>query len=120
MIKKITLGPMSIEEFSRNLSVPASGKILTVSVKLKEPIKLSIVTALNEEVLSVKDDGVYYPRQNISSRKDTTNELVGEVQESDYFYFSDELLIELYADTNVGGKVVLDELVILYDDMEHL
>ncbi len=115
MIKQITFKDEKIGEFSRELSLEASGRILTISVKLEQGIKCSIVTGLGEEVISVKEDGVYYPRVNISSRKESNNELTGEVQESDYYYFKD-LLIELESDTEMNG-IALKELVILYDEI---
>lgn len=117
MIKQIILKDIQIEEFSREFTSPATGKILTVSVKLQKGISVSIITNLNETVLHVKEDGVYYPRQNISSRKDNNNELTGEVQESDYFYFIDNLFIEITSDTDMKGKIALNELIILYDDI---
>lgn len=115
MIKQIILKDEKIKEFNKELSVKGSGRILTISVKLEKGIKCSIVTGLNEEVISVKDDGVYYPRVNISSRKNKNNELTGEVQESDYYYFKD-LLIELESEVEMDG-IALKELIILYDDM---
>ena len=116
MIKQIILRDERIEEISKQLSLEASGKILTISVKLEQGITCSIATSLNEEVLDVKEDGIYYPRANISSRKELNNELSGEVQESDYYYFKD-LLIELESESEMDG-IALKELIILYDDME--
>ncbi len=115
MIKQITLKDQKIKEYTKELSVKGSGRILTISVKLEPGIKCSIVTSLNEEVISVKEDGIYYPRVNISSRKNKNNDLVGEVQESDYYYFKD-LLIELESEVEMDG-IALKELIILYDDI---
>ncbi|HEC65413.1 MAG TPA: hypothetical protein ENI23_08965 [bacterium] len=117
MIQRIILKDVTIDEFERKFSRKSSGKILTIKTELEPGIDLTIVTSLGEEILTVKESGTYYPRQNISSRKDSTNELTGEVQESDYFYFTDELLIELNSEGEVGGKLAMKELVILYDDM---
>ncbi len=115
MIKQITLKDEKIKEYTKELSVKGSGRILTISVKLEPGIKCSIITGLNEEVISVKEDGIYYPRVNISSRKNKNNDLAGEVQESDYYYFKD-LLIELESEVEMDG-IALKELIILYDDI---
>ena len=118
MIHKILLTDISMEEFERSFSSPASGKILTIKVELETGISLSIVSSLGEEIISVKESGTYYPRQNISTRRDSDNPLTGEVQESDYYYVTDELLIELSSETKMDNGLALKELVILYDDLE--
>ena len=115
MIKQIILKDEKIKELTKELSVKGSGRILTISVKLERGITCSIITSLNEEIISVKDDGVYYPRANITSRKSKNNELTGEVQESDYYYFKD-LLIELESEVVMNG-IALKELIILYDEL---
>ena len=117
MIRKIFLENQSIEEFERNFVSEVSGKILTIKVELEKGISVSIVSSLGEEILKVKESGIYYPRQNITSRKDNNNELTGEVQESDYFYVTDKLLIELNSETEMDNKIALKELIILYDEM---
>ena len=68
--------------------------------------------------MKVKDDGVYYPRSDISSKKDKNSPLTGEVQTMDYFYFTGNLLIELNSETKMDGAIALNELIILYDDMQ--
>ena len=118
MIQKIVLNDVTIEEFERKFSSEGSGKILTIKAELEPGIDLTIVTSLGEEVLNVKESGVYYPRANISARKEKENPLTGEVMESDYFYFTDELLIELNSEGQMNGKLALRELIILYDDMQ--
>lgn len=118
MINTIKYENISIQEFERNWAHQASGKILTIKVELETGISLSVISSLGEEIISVKESGIYYPRQNISTRRDSDNPLTGEVQESDYFYVTDELLIELRSDTEMAGKIGLKELIILYDDLE--
>ena len=118
MIQRIELSEITIKEFKRDFAVnDRSGKILSVLVKLEKGINLSIITGLNEVILNVEKDGVYYPRANISSRKDLDNVLGGEIQEFDYYYF-DSLLIELVSEGDFKGELALKELVILYDDMQ--
>lgn len=117
MIKTLTLKDISIEEFERKFTSEISGKILTIKVELENGIDVSIISSLGEEILKVKESGIYYPRQNITSRKDNNNELTGEVQESDYFYVTDNLLIELNSETEMDNKIALKELIILYDDL---
>ncbi len=117
MINKIILQDISIKEFERKFSSQVSGKILTIKVELENGVDISIISSLGEEIISVKESGIYYPRQNISTRKDSDNPLTGEVQESDYFYVTDELLIELNAEGQMNDKLALKELIILYDDL---
>ena len=117
MIHKILLTDISIEEFKREFTSPVSGKILTIKVDIETGIDISSISSLGEEILTVKESGTYYPRQNISTRRDSNNPLTGEVQESDYFYVTDELLIELNSEGSLNGKIALKELVILYDDL---
>ena len=117
MIQKIILKDVTIQEFEKRLSVEASGRILSVSVKLESGVNVSIITSIGEEILNVSENGVYYPRANISARKEKDNPLTGEVQESDYYYFTDELLIEINSEGEMNG-VALNELIILYDDMQ--
>ena len=115
MIKEFSFKNIKIKEFNKQLSVKGSGRILTIKIKLENGISCSVVTGLNEEILSVKEDGIYYPRANISSGKYVNNPLTGEVQESDYYYFKD-LLIELESETEMDG-IALKELIILYDEI---
>lgn len=115
MINKIVLKDVNIEEFEKKFSSPISGKILTIKVELENGVDVSIISSLGEEILSVRESGIYYPRQNISTRRDSENPLTGEVQESDYFYVTDELLIELNAEGQMNGKLALTELIILYE-----
>ena len=117
MIKRITLKDISIEEFERKFSGEGNGKILSISVELEKDVHISVITNLNEEVLSVEESGVYYPRSNISSEKNRKDTLTGEVQTLDYHYF-DGLLIEITSETDRQGEIALKELVILYDDMQ--
>lgn len=118
MIHKILLQNVSIEEFKREFTSPINGKILTVKVELEKGIDISIVSSLGEEILTVKDSGIYYPRNDITSRKYRDETLTGEVKEHDYFYVTDEILIELNSEGNMNGELALTELVILYDDLE--
>lgn len=118
MINKITKNNISIKEFERKLKTKISGKILTIKVELEKGVDICIVSSLGEEILSVRESGVYYPRQNISTRRDSKNPLTGEVQEFDYFYVTDELLIELNSEGRLDGELALSELIILYDDLE--
>lgn len=118
MIQQILIGEMTIKEFERKLSVKASGKILSVSVKLEPGVDISIITELGEQVISVNKNGVYYPRANISSEKERSSTLTGEVQTIDYYYFAGSLLIELNAEGEMNGEIALNELIILYDDMQ--
>lgn len=120
MIHKILLTDVSIEEFERNFKAEVSGKILTIKVELENGVKLSIISSLDEEIISVKESGIYYPRNDITSRKYRDETLTGEVKEHDYFYVTDELLIELTAEGNMNGELALKELIILYDDMQSL
>lgn len=117
MIKKIILNDVSIEEFERKFESDISGKILTIKVEIQKGIDISIISSLGEEILTVRESGIYYPRQNISSRKDSDNPLTGEVQESDYFYVTDKILIELNSEGQMNGDLALTELTILYDDI---
>lgn len=117
MINKIELTDISIEETKRIFSAEGSGKILTIKVDLEPGVELSVITNLGEEVLVVKDSAVYYPRANISARKEKDNPLTGEVQEHDYYFFEGELLIELQAEGEMNGKLALRKLIILYDDI---
>ena len=118
MIHKILLQNISIEEFERSFTSKISGKILTIKVDIETGIDISIISSLGEEILTVKESGVYYPRQNISTRRDSDNPLTGEVKESDYYYLTDELLIELNSEGNMNGQLAIKELIILYDDLE--
>lgn len=118
MIHKILLENISIEEFERSFSSPINGKILTVKVELENGIDISIVSSLGEEIINVKDSGIYYPRNDITSRKYRDETLTGEVKEHDYFYVEGEILIELNAEGKMNGGLALKELIILYDDLE--
>lgn len=118
MLKTIILENVSIDEFERKFTGQGSGKILSCYVDLEPGIDLTIVTSLGEEILSVKENGVYYPRANISSEKNRKDTLTGEVQTIDYYYFIDELLIELNSEGEGDGKIALKKLVILFDDMQ--
>ena len=118
MIHKILLQNISIEEFERKFSNPVNGKILTIKVDIENGVDISIVSSLGEEILTVKDSGIYYPRNDITSRKYRDETLTGEVKEHDYFYVTDELLIELNSEGDMNGGLALKELIILYDDLE--
>jgi len=118
MIQKILLEDQSIEEFERAFTAQVSGKILTIKVELERGVKIEVISSLNENILTVKESGTYYPRQNISTRRDSENPLTGEVQESDYYYVTDKILIKLISDTQMDGQLALKELIILYDDMQ--
>ena len=94
-----------------------SGKILKINLVLREGISVEILTMEGEVVLDVKESGLYYPRANISSRKNTNNPLSGEVQDYDYFYFSGELIVKINSDMKLEEEISVDELSIIYDDL---
>jgi hypothetical protein len=118
MIHKIILQDQTIEEFERKFSSKVNGKILTIKVELETGIDISIISSLGEEIISVKESGTYYPRNDITSRRYRDETLTGEVKEHDYFYVTDEILIELNSEGNMNGELALKELIILYDDLE--
>ena len=118
MIHKILLQNVSIEEFESKFTSQVSGRILTIKVELESGVTLSIVSDLGEEIINVKDSGIYYPRNDITARKYRDETLTGEVKEHDYFYVTESLLIELSADRQMNGELALKELIILYDDMQ--
>ncbi len=120
MIRQINYEDVTVGEDGEKFQVEASGKILSIKVVLEQGVDIVIVTPLGEEILKVKNDGVYYPRSNISAEKNKANPLTGEVQTLDYYYFSNFLLIELNSEGEMTDEVALKELSIVYDDMQSL
>ena len=119
MIKQIILENIEIDGTENNLVVSnVSGKIVKVLYKprkVEAEVNLKILTKEGEEVMSVSDMGVYYPRANISTQKKGVNSIDMSGDKTDYFYFYDKLFLNISTNNSIQDTVV-EKIVIIYEE----
>ena len=115
MIQLISLEDIDVEELIKEFTTEGEGKVLKIFIDLDSKAKIEIFTSENERVLSVDENGTYYPRANITSQKYTEDPLSVEGETKfDYYYFKG-LFIIIEKETNEPLKI--NRLSILYDDL---
>lgn len=121
MIKEIILENIKIDGTEKSLmKTKISGKILKVLyqpvINLNVETTFKLFTKENEQVLNVKEEGVYYPRANISTQKMDIDSVDLSGDKTDYFYFNKFLIFKFLTNTEVEDKVVVDKVVIIYEE----
>ena len=122
MIKELRLENIEIEDGEKNIVAQnIQGRILKVLFVPSEAnsgVELRIFTKEGEKVMAVTQEGLYYPRANVSSEKmlDYTFSPAGD--DKDYYYFNKELLFNITTSKSNFEGIVIDKLVLIYETKE--
>ena len=114
------LEDIEIQGGEKNIvSQNAIGKVLKV---LFEPtdansgVRLRIFTKEGEQILDIKQKGLYYPRANVSSEKMLINTFAPAGDNKDYYYFTKGLLFNITTANSSFEGIVIDRLILVYDN----
>lgn len=123
MIRELKLTNIEMDSGEKNIIAQnVQGKILKVLFKPStgnHGVRLRIFTKEGEQVMDVTQEGVYYPRSNVSSEKMLGYTYAPEGDHKDYYYINEALFFNLTTQTDFEGFVV-DELVLIYEDTRNL
>ena len=120
MIRELKLDNIEISNGERNIVAHnIQGNILKVLFNPAEGnhgVRLKIFTKEGELIMDVTQKGLYYPRANVSSEKKTGQAFSHEGDHKDYYYFNKELLFNITTSKPNFEGVVIDRLVLIYED----
>jgi hypothetical protein len=120
MIKELLIENIEIEDTENSFAINnISGKVLKILYKpTKEndsKITFKLFTKEGEQIVNISDEGVYYPRANVSSQKMEVDSVDMSGDKTDYYYFYQKLFFNFVSDSPVNGKVV-DRITIIYEE----
>ena len=119
MIKEMKLQNIEIEDGEKNMIAQnIQGKILKVlfnPTNVNSGVRLRIFTREGEMILDITQEGLYYPRANVSSEKVVVDTFSPVGDDKDYYYFNKELLFNITTETDFEG-IVIDELTLIYEE----
>ncbi len=122
MIRELNLDNIEINNGERNiLAHNIQGKILKVLFNPStgnHGVRLRIFTKEGELIMDVTQQGLYYPRANVSSEKMVGDAFSHEGDYKDYYYFNKELLFNITTSEPNFEGVVIDKLVLMYEETE--
>ena len=118
MIKEIKMENIEISNGEKNLvALNMEGKILKVLfIPSGENIRLRIFTKEGEKIIDVTQEGLYYPRANVSSEKMLANTFSPEGDDKDYYYFNKGLLFNITTSNPEFEGVAIDRLILIYQE----
>lgn len=123
MIRELKLENIEISDGEKNIIAQnVQGKILKVlfnPANVNSEVRLRIFTKEGEMVLNVTQEGLYYPRANVSSEKTSTGAISFLGDNKDYYYFNGELLFNITtSNPNVEG-IIINKLVLIYEGISN-
>ncbi|KKN11417.1 hypothetical protein LCGC14_1026720 [marine sediment metagenome] len=118
MIKEMKIENIEISEGEKNIVAQnAGGKILKVLFNPTEAnsgVRLRIFTKEGEMIMDVIQEGLYYPRANVSSEKMLVNTFSPAGDNKDYYYFNRGLLFNITTTNPNFEGVVIDRIILIY------